>query len=62
MLCICLCKQMHHHNQSHDTVYVMRQQDHLLSCQLCGADALRFPPGGGNAFNGAVRLRMSFVR
>ena len=20
--------------------------DHLLSCQLCGADASRFPPGG----------------
>ena len=28
----------------------MRQRDRLLSCQLCEADALRFPPGGGNAF------------
>ena len=27
-------------------VYVMHQRDRLLSCQLCGADTPRFPPGG----------------
>ena len=25
---------------------VVHQRDRLLSCQLCGADAPRFPPGG----------------
>ena len=26
--------------------YVVHLRDRLLSCQLCGADAPRFPPGG----------------
>ena len=52
MFAICLESWLHedlslaHHDRKDLDVYVVRQRDRLLSCQLCGVDAPRFPPGG----------------